>query len=101
MPDPRVLPDVPTAPPPRPSRFGALWRYFLPVAIAMVGAAVLTGIFDTTGRPAWLFAGGVAIALIGVASLLRWLVDQGRADLRAAEKRLAERFPSAPRKDIR
>lgn len=101
MPDPKVLPDVPTSPPPRPSRFGALWRYFLPVSIAMIGAAVLTGIFDTTGRPAWLFAGGVAIALIGVASLLRWLIDQGRADLRAAEDRLAGRVSSTKRRDIR
>lgn len=101
MPDPKVLPDVPSTPPPRPSRFGALWRYFLPVAIAMIGAAVLTGIFDDTGRPVWLFAGGIAIAVIGVASLLRSLIDQGRADIRAAEDRRAARLNSTTRKDTR
>jgi hypothetical protein len=101
MPAPTDLPDDFPSPPPRPSRFGALWRFFLPVAIAMIGAAVLTGIFDDTGRPAWLFAGGVAIALIGVASLLRSLFDQGRADIRAAEDRLAARLHPTQRKDTR
>jgi len=77
---------------PRPRGFGALWRLFLPVSIAMIGAAVLTGIFDDTGRPAWLFAGGIVVAVLGVASLLRYLIDQGRAEARALEARLAQRF---------
>lgn len=101
MPAPNVLPDDLPTPPPRPSRFGALWRFFLPVAIAMIGAAVLTGVFDDTGRPVWLFAGGIAIAVIGVASLLRSLIDQGRADIRAAEDRLAARLHATQRKDTR
>lgn len=58
----------------------------------MIGAAVLTGIFDTSGRPAWLFAGGIAVALIGVASLVRFLVDQGRAQARVLEARLEKTF---------
>jgi hypothetical protein len=79
-------------PKPRPRGFSALWRWLLPAAIAMIGAAVLTGIFDTTARPAWLFAGGVLIAVIGVGSLLRNLIDQGRAEAARIEARLAEKF---------
>ena len=89
MPDPLVSPRAPLAP--RPSRFGALWRWFLPVAIALIGSAVMTGVFDSTARPAWLFGGGIVVALIGVASLFRHLFDQGRAEMRAAEERLAKR----------
>lgn len=88
MPDFRAQP--PRRPvPPRRGGIGALWRWFLPAAIVFVGMAVLTGVFDTTGRPFWLFVGGIACAVIGVTSLVKSLVDQGRAELAAAEERLA------------
>lgn len=88
----RPTPLYTPPPKPRPRGFGAMWRLFLPVSIAMIGAAVLTGIFDTSGRPAWIFAGGVAVAVIGVASLLRFLLDQGRAEARNLEARLEKTF---------
>ncbi|TBW34626.1 hypothetical protein EYW49_17930 [Siculibacillus lacustris] len=89
-----VFPD-PRRPPPRPlvprSLFGRLWRFFLPGAIALIAAAILTGVVDTTARPAWLFAGGVVIAMIGVVSLLRHLWDQGRAERAARDERSMRR----------
>ncbi len=87
----RVTPPR-TSPSPRRGGLGALWRWFLPAAIVFIGTAVLTGVFDTTGRPFWLFVGGIACAVIGVTSLIKSLVDQGRAELAAAEERLAAQF---------
>lgn len=84
-------PRIPQAPAPRPSPFGRLWRLFLPVAIAIMGLAVLTGIADPTGRPAWMFGAGIFIAVIGVASLFRHLIDLGRRRVEDLESRFDKR----------
>ncbi len=93
-------PRMPQSPLPplgrRPSPFGRLWRMFLPVAIAIMGLAVLTGLTDSTSRPAWMFAGGVCVAVIGVASLIRHLVDLGRARVEGIESRLDKRSGGRP-----
>ena len=88
--DPRL--STTSKPPSRPSPFGRLWRIFLPVAIAVMAAAVLTGIGDATSRPAWLFAAGVFIALIGAVSFFAHLFDLGRSEMRDLEKKLEDKL---------
>ncbi len=78
---------VPTA---GPSRFSRLWRGLLPAGLAIVAAAFLLGVFDETGRPAWVFALGVIVALVGVASLASHLFDLGRREVRELEQRLED-----------
>lgn len=84
--------DIRRPSPEHTSHFGRLWRLFLPVAIAVMVLAVVTGIGDDTSRPAWMFAGGIFIALIGAASLLSHLLDLGRRRARELEKRLEDRL---------
>lgn len=87
----RPLPDRPPAGAPRASSFGRLWRWFLPGAIVMMMVAILQGVVDSDGGPVMIFAGGVLIAVIGVASLIRHLIDQGRAEIARREAKWADR----------
>ena len=76
----------------RPSPIGRLWRIFLPVAIALMAFAVITGVGDDSSKPAWMFAGGAFVALIGVASLILHLLELGRGEMQRLEKRLEDRL---------
>ena len=78
------------APSAGPSRFAGLWRGLLPAGLAIVAAAFVLGIFDETGRPAWVFAVGVMVALVGLASLAGHLFDLGRREVRELEQRLED-----------
>lgn len=75
-------------PPPPPSRFQRVWRWALPTALAIIALALALGLFDTTGRPAWLFVIGVGFALLGVGSLLTHLVTRSREGLAVLEDKI-------------
>ena len=73
-----------------PSGFSRLWRWLLPLGLGIVGLALALGVFDETGRPAVVFAVGVIVALVGVASLAGHLFDLGRREVRELEQRLED-----------
>ena len=83
---------ISTRPSPPSSRLVGAWRWVLPIAIAVMVLAVVTGIGDTSGRPAWIFAAGIFLAVVGAASLLGHLLDLGRREVRDLEKRLEDRL---------
>ncbi|WP_407051428.1 hypothetical protein [Methyloraptor flagellatus] len=56
------------------ARFATLWRFLLPIAIALLASAVVTGFADTTARPAWIFGLGIVLGLIGGVSFLMHLL---------------------------
>ncbi len=86
MTDPRPLD------PPEQSVFARSWRWILPLAIATMAVALATAVFDTGATSAWIFAGGAAIGIVGLASLVTRLVGLGRRRMRALEKRLEDEF---------
>lgn len=87
------LPPTPlVAPPPPPSGFARVWRTLLPTAIAVIGAALVIGVFDTSGRPAWIFVVGAAIGLAGVASLVLFLIAKSRRGIAVIEAEIEDRF---------
>jgi hypothetical protein len=67
------------------SGFARLWRVFLPGAIALMGLAIVSGVTDPDAGPAWIFALGAAFAVIGAASFLRHLWEQGLSARRSAD----------------
>ena len=87
-------PTAPTpplaAPPSRPSGFARMWRLLLPIAVAIMGVALLIGVFDTSAASAWIFVAGALVGLVGIASLAGHLFDLGRREVRDLEKRLED-----------
>lgn len=75
-------------PPPPPSRFQRVWRWALPTALVVVALSLALGVFDTTGRPAWLFLVGLGFGLLGVASLLTYLTMRSREGLAVLEEKI-------------
>lgn len=90
MPTPSPSPLV--SPPPPPSGFALLWKTLLPLGLTIVAAALLLGVFDTSARPAWIFVVGAAVALVGLASLLRFLYLKSRSGIAALEAEIEDRF---------
>lgn len=83
------------APVPSPTpTFARLWRVLLPAGLAIVAVALLFGLFDTTGRPVWIFAVGVLVTAVGLASLVHLAVLKSRAAARALEEKIDEEFGS-------
>jgi len=77
---PLSAPRRPLRRPPPPRGFSALWRWFLPAAIALMVFALIDGIADPDAGPAWLFIAGIGLAVIGATSFLRHLWETGRRD---------------------
>ncbi len=75
-------------PPPPPSRFQRVWRWALPTALVIIALALALGLFDTTGRPAWLFLIGLGFGLLGTASLLTYLTMKSREGLAVLEEKI-------------
>jgi hypothetical protein len=82
--------SIPPLAPQPPSGFARLWRVLLPLGAAIVAAAVVFGVFDENGSPAWIFAGGVLVLLVGIASLAGHLFDLGRREVKQLEQRLED-----------
>ena len=84
--------DTSTTSPPPPSGFdsGRLWRILLPVGAAIMVGAVVVGVFDESGAPAWIFVVGGLVTLAGAASLAGHLFDLGRREVRELEQRLED-----------
>ena len=84
--------DTSTTSPPPPSGFdfGRLWRVLLPVGAAIMIGAVVVGVFDESGAPAWFFVLGGLVVLAGAASLAGHLFDLGRREVRELEQRLED-----------
>lgn len=78
--------------PPPPSGFARWWQRLLPIAVVVMALALLLGVFDTSARPAWIFVAGASVGLVGVASLIRFLVIKSRRGLAAIEATIEERF---------
>lgn len=87
-----VPPSPLPAPPPEPAGFALSWRALLPLGLAVIAAALVLGVFDTSARPAWVFVIGAAIALLGLASLLRFLYLKSRRGIAALEAEIEERL---------
>lgn len=84
------------APPPAPL-LTRLWRRALPIAVAVIAAALALGVLDTTARPAWLFLVGAVIGVVGAASLVAHLVMRGREGLAAIERRIEDELEETRR----
>lgn len=71
------------------ARFATLWRYLFPLAIALIGGALVSGVVDTGSRPAWIFGLGIALGLVGVLSFFAhlFLLAAGLPDQRKARPR--------------
>lgn len=82
--------SIPPLAPPPPPGFARLWRVLLPLGAAIVAAAVIFGVFDESGLPAWFFAVGVLVVLVGIASLAGHLFDLGRREVKDLERRLED-----------
>lgn len=80
------------SPPPPPSGFARWWRTALPIGLATIAVALLFGVFDSSARPAWIFVVGAAVALVGVASLILFLVAKSRQGIAVIEAEIEERF---------
>ncbi|MBL8572368.1 MAG: hypothetical protein JNM13_01690 [Hyphomicrobiaceae bacterium] len=59
-------------------RFCHVWRPLLPVAGGLAAIALGGGVVSTGAWPAWVFAVGLLIGGIGMASLVSLLVIKGR-----------------------
>jgi hypothetical protein len=93
MPDPIQTPPSPLfSPPPPPSGFALAWRRLVPIGLVIVALALLVGVFDTTGRPAWIFVVGAATTIVGLASLARFLYLKSRSGIAALEAEIEERL---------
>ena len=84
--------------PPPPSGFARAWRFLLPIGGAIVALAYLLGVFDTTGRPAWVFLAGALVVVVGLGSLGRFLFLRSRQGLAVLEAEIEERFGEGDQK---
>ena len=88
-----TVPPSPLVPlPPPPGGFARAWRFLLPIGGAIVALAYLLGVFDTTGRPAWIFLAGALVVVVGLASLGRFLYLRSRQGLATLEAEIEQRF---------
>ncbi|MDK9697138.1 MAG: hypothetical protein OEL76_12155 [Siculibacillus sp.] len=84
--------------PPPSTGFARAWRRLLPAGIVVMAAATGLGVLDTTATSAWIFVAGVAIGLVGLASLAGHLFDLGRREVRELERRLEDELEERGRR---
>lgn len=91
--DPVTPPSpAPLVAPPSPSGFARWWRTALPIGLVTIAVALLVGVFDSSARPAWIFVVGAAVALVGVVSLVLFLVAKSRRGIAVLEAEIEDRF---------
>lgn len=81
--------------PATPGSFERSWRILLPLGVAIAAAAAGLGVFDTTARPAWGFLIGIAVGLVGAASLIVHALRRGAATVADLEQRLEDEIGKA------